>query len=79
MHRIRKHTTPKGDGNSRINICLWKTVLPYKKTYNSERRRKRYLTEDEHRDLLNLIRKHTTPKGDGNLGKPCLLSFLQRL
>ena len=67
MHRIRKYTTPKGDGNklflSEDNAAV---IFFDKKIHNSERRRKLKILEAIILASPFFIRKYITPKGDGN-------------
>mgnify|MGYP006926348322 CR=1 FL=1 len=72
---IRKYTTPKGDGNFFPTISFNKKLfIKNKKIHNSERRRKLALLLYAYMHYI-LIRKYTTPKGDGNRLLSLLFQF----
>ena len=67
MHRIRKYTTPKGDGNlSGFSPDMVKVSSIRK--YTTPKGDGNSTTSSSSNILgLSIIRKYTTPKGDGNL------------
>ena len=68
MHRIRKYTTPKGDGNLKCLTDELKNVIQSIRKYTTPKGDGNSTTSSSSNILgLSIIRKYTTPKGDGNL------------
>ena len=67
MHRIRKYTTPKGDGNLKCLTDELKNVIQSIRKYTTPKGDGNLSGFSPDMVKVSSIRKYTTPKGDGNL------------